>query len=105
MITKKIIFFLIIFFVQIYQSNSSEVKIVYKVNNEILTNIDIANEGKYLLIVNTNLKNLNKNELYELSKNSLIRQILKKEEVGSLSHNITAVKVVLLLGTKQFTLR
>ena len=81
MITKKIIFFLIIFFVQIYQSNSSEVKIVYKVNNEILTNIDIANEGKYLLIVNTNLKNLNKNELYELSKNSLIRQILKKGEV------------------------
>ncbi len=81
MITKKIIFFLIIFFFQIYQSNSSEVKIVYKVNNEILTNIDIANEGKYLLIVNTNLKNLNKNELYELSKNSLIRQILKKEEV------------------------
>ena len=81
MITKKIIFFLIIFLVQIYQSNSSEVKIVYKVNNEILTNIDIANEGKYLLIVNTNLKNLNKNELYELSKNSLIRQTLKKEEV------------------------
>ena len=81
MITKKIIFFLVIFFVQIYLSNSSEVKIVYKVNNEILTNIDIANEGKYLLIVNTNLKDLNKNELYELSKNSLIRQILKKEEV------------------------
>ena len=33
------------------------------------------------LIINTNLKNLNKNELYELSKNSLIRQILKKEEI------------------------
>ena len=81
MIIKKIIFFLIIIFVQINQSNSSEVKIEYKVNNEILTNIDIANEGKYLLILNTNLKNLNKNELYELSKNSLIRQILKKEEV------------------------
>ena len=27
------------------------------------------------------LKSLNKNELYELSKNSLIRQIIKKEEV------------------------
>ena len=52
-----------------------------KVNNEILTNIDIENESKYLLILNTNLKNLNKNELYELSKNSLIRQILKKEEI------------------------
>ena len=62
-------------------SNSSEIKIVSKVNNEILTNIDIQNESKYLLIANTNLKNLNKNELYELSKNSLIRQILKKEEI------------------------
>ena len=81
MITKKIIFFFIIFFFQIYLGNSFEVKIVSKVNNEILTNIDIQNEGKYLLIVNANLKNLNKSELYQLSKNSLIRQILKKEEV------------------------
>ena len=81
MITNKIFLFFIIFFFQVYLSNSSEVKIVYKVNNEILTNIDIQNEGKYLLIINTNLKNLNKNELYELSKSSLIRQILKKEEV------------------------
>ena len=81
MITKKIIFFFIIFFFQIYLVNSFEVKIVSKVNNEILTNIDIQNEGKYLLIVNANLKNLNKSELYQLSKNSLIRQILRKEEV------------------------
>ncbi len=81
MITNKILFFFIILFFQIYLSNSSEVKIVSKVNNEILTNIDVQNEGKYLLIVNTNLKNLKKNEFYELSKNSLIRQILKKEEV------------------------
>ena len=78
---KKIIFFFIIFFFQINSINSYEVKIVTKVNNEILTNTDIFNEAKYLLILNTNLKNLNKNELYELCKNSLIRQILKKEEV------------------------
>ena len=84
MITKKIFFFFIIFFFQIILINSSEVKIVTKVNNEILTNIDIENESKYLLILNTNLKNLNKNELYELSKNSLIRQILKKEEVSKI---------------------
>ena len=81
MISKKIIFFFIILFFQIYSVNSSNVKIVTKVNSEILTNIDIENESKYLLILNANLKNLNKNELYELSKNSLIRQILKKEEV------------------------
>ena len=79
--SKKALFFFIIFFLQINLVNSSEVKIVTKVNSEILTNIDIENESKYLTIQNTNLKNLNKNELYELSKNSLIRQILKKGEV------------------------
>ena len=79
--SKKTIFFFIIFFLQINLVNSSEVKIITKVNSEILTNIDIENESKYLTIQNTNLKNLNKNELYELSKNSLIRQILKKGEV------------------------
>ena len=79
--TSKKIFFFLIFFFQINLINSSEIKIVTKINNEILTNLDIENESKYLLILNTNLKNLNKNELYELSKNSLIRQILKKEEI------------------------
>tara|TARA_B100000575_G_C23064052_1_gene612616 strand:+ start:304 stop:1218 length:915 start_codon:yes stop_codon:yes gene_type:complete len=81
MITKKIIFFFIILILQINYVNSSEIKIVAKVNSEILTNVDIQNESKYLLILNTNLKNLNKKELYDLSKNSLIRQILKKEEI------------------------
>ena len=81
MTSKKLFFFLIIFFFQINSIDSSEIKIVTKVNNEILTNLDIENETKYLLILNTNLKNLNKNDLYELSKNSLIRQILKKEEI------------------------
>ena len=78
---KKAIFFFIALFLQINLVNSSEVKIVTKVNSEILTNIDIENESKYLIILNTNLKNLNKYELNELSKNSLTRQILKKGEV------------------------
>ena len=81
MTSKKLFFFLIIFFFQINSIDSSEIKIVTKVNNEILTNLDIENETKYLLILNTNLKNLDKNDLYELSKNSLVRQILKKEEI------------------------
>ena len=81
MIPNKIFFFFTILLFQIYSINSSEVKIVTKVNSEILTNIDIENESKYLIILNTNLKSLRKDELLELSKNSIIRQILKKEEV------------------------
>ena len=81
MISKRLIFFFIILLFKNISIHSSEVKIVTKINNEILTNIDIENESKYLIILNNNLKNLNKNELHELSKNSLIRQIIKKEEV------------------------
>ena len=81
MIVKRLIFFFIILLLKTISIHSSEVKIVSKINNEILTNIDIENESKYLIILNNNLKNLNKNELHELSKNSLIRQIIKKEEV------------------------
>ena len=81
MIPNKIFFFFTILLFQIYSINSSEVKIVTKVNSEILTNIDIENESKYLIILNSNLESLRKDELLELSKNSLIRQILKKEEV------------------------
>ena len=56
MIIKKITFFLILIFFQINLINATEVKIVAKINNEILTNIDIENEIKYLLILNTNRK-------------------------------------------------
>ena len=56
MITKKVLFFFIIFFVQINSITSYEIRIVTKVNSEILTNIDIKNESRYLLILNTNLQ-------------------------------------------------
>ena len=68
MISKKIIFFFIIIFFQVNYVYSSNVKIVTKVNSEILTNIDIENESKYLLIINANLKNLKKNELLNYLK-------------------------------------
>ena len=60
---------------------AKEIKIISKINNEIITNIDLENQIKYLLITNSNLKDLNKKDLIELSKNSLINEILKKKEI------------------------
>ena len=60
---------------------SKEIIIISKINNEIITNIDLENQIKYLLITNSNLKDLSKKDLLELSKNSLIKEILKKKEV------------------------
>ena len=83
MLSKKIYnFFLILIFILIsINIYAKEIKIISKINNEIITNIDLENQIKYLLITNSNLKDLNKKDLIELSKNSLINEILKKKEI------------------------
>jgi len=57
---------------------SFENKIVLKIENEIITNIDISNETNYLKALNPNLNNLDESKLILIGKNSLIRQKLKK---------------------------
>ena len=73
------ILFLLIFIIEPLQS--SENYIVLKVNNNIITKVDIDNEYKYLIALNNNLKKLDKNKLYELSKESILREKIKKEEI------------------------
>ena len=58
-----------------------EVKAVYKIENEIITNIDIKNQFRYLLILNSNLKSLDKDRIFKISKDSLIREKIKKIEL------------------------
>ena len=86
MLSKKIYnFFLIIILIYNFNSiniNSKEIIIISKINNEIITNVDLENQIKYLLIINNNIKNLSRKDLIELSKNSLIREILKKKEIN-----------------------
>lgn len=52
-------------------------KIIIKINNEIVTNSDILNEKKYLLLINQDLKNIEDNKLNSIAKNSLIREKIK----------------------------
>ncbi len=78
--------YLIFFFIliQIIFSNLSfsSVKIIASVDGEIITNIDVLKESKYLKILNPNLKNLNEDKLLDLSRQSLIREIIKKKEIS-----------------------
>lgn len=69
----------IIFLLSFYTSNliAFENKIVVKVNNEIITSIDIENEINYLKILNPQVNNLDKNKLINIAKNSLIREKIK----------------------------
>ncbi len=60
---------------------AQEIKIVTKIDNEIITNIDIENEYLYLIALNSNLQDIEKNKIIELAKNSLIKEIIKKKEL------------------------
>tara|TARA_B100000780_G_scaffold166037_1_gene116161 strand:- start:998 stop:1930 length:933 start_codon:yes stop_codon:yes gene_type:complete len=77
----KKIFLLLILLLNSNELIALEVKAVYKIENEIITNTDIKNQFKYLLILNSNLKSLDKERTFKISKNSLIREKIKKIEL------------------------
>ena len=58
-----------------------ENKILFKVNNEIITSMDILTELKYLGIINKDLKKITKNQSFEIVKRSLIREKIKEIEL------------------------
>ena len=61
---------------------ANETNIVIKVNNEIITNIDIENEIKYLVALNNELKETSEEILKNLAKQSVIKEKIKKKEVS-----------------------
>ena len=65
-----------------------ENKILFKVNNEIITSIDIFTELKYLGIVNKDLKKTTNNQAFEIAKRSLIREKIKEIELKKLLKEI-----------------
>jgi len=81
--TKRIFIFLIIiqfFFLEIC-AISIENKILFKVENEILTTVDFENQYKYLKFLNKDIAKLEKNKIFEIIKNSLIREKIKRIEI------------------------
>ena len=77
----RLIFILLIFFNSNLYLNADSIKIVVKVENEIVTNIDIENEKKYLLFLNPKLDQLNPTKINDIAKNSLITEVIKKNEL------------------------
>ena len=84
MFFKKIFINILLSFLFYNFAISQEVIIVSKVNDEIITNIDIENEKKYLLLLNNKLEKLSEDEILNLAKNSLIREKVKKKEIERL---------------------
>ncbi len=93
----KIIIFLVILFTSINVSNANIIEIKVELQNEIITNVDIENEKKYLFFLNPKLKELEKSKTNRIAKESLITEIIKKKELEKffdLSKEINQVKVI-----------
>jgi len=79
----KYFFFLIIFF-NFFCNNyiySFESYVVLKVNNKIITNVDINKEYRYLIALNTDLQNIDKKKVMNIAKDSIIREKIKEDEL------------------------
>ena len=82
MIKKKIFICTVsIFFIINTICASMENRILVKIENEIISSIDVNNEIKYLTTLNKSIQNLNKKEIFIIAKKSIIREKIKKIEI------------------------
>jgi len=86
---RKFFIYLIIIIFNFNFVYSFENKILLKVNNELITTIDIYNETNYLIALNQDLKNLEKNKIFEIAKNSLIKEKIKIKEILKYTNKLT----------------
>jgi peptidyl-prolyl cis-trans isomerase SurA len=84
---KKVLF-LIFFCLNLSSTSALETKIIYTIENEIITNIDIKNEFKYLMALNNKLEELDKETIFIISKESIIKEKIKKIEISKRFTNL-----------------
>ena len=81
----KNFFLLILFFILIGYQNEivakNNVKIVLKIEDNIITNIDIEKEYNYLSALNNELKKIDKKNAIEIAKKSIVRETIKFNEL------------------------
>ena len=78
---KKNLFSILFLILFLGNVQALENKIILKIDNEIITSIDLLNEIKYISTLNPSIKNLDKNRLKLIGKKSLIKEIIKKNEI------------------------
>ena len=82
MIFKYKLFVIIYIFIFIpSQILALENKILFKVNDEIITTLDIYDEIKYINFLNEEFKNFKKDKKYIIDKNAIIKDIIKEIEL------------------------
>tara|TARA_B100001063_G_scaffold213790_1_gene213600 strand:- start:1903 stop:2832 length:930 start_codon:yes stop_codon:yes gene_type:complete len=94
-LTKYIIISIIYSLLITNNCNSVENKILFKVNNEIITSLDILAELEYLKAINKEFNKMEKEKTFEISKNSLIREKIKEIDIKRIVKKIDIEKKIL----------
>ncbi len=81
MIKNKIFISFIIFFLSFTNVLSFENKILIKVDNEIITTVDVLNESKYIKAMNKGIENISDEDLWKISINSIKNEKIRIVEI------------------------
>ncbi len=101
---KVLLIILLIIFFNFKNLIAVENKILFKVNNEIITTIDIYEEMRFLKTFNPEMRNLRDTELFEISKDSILRDKIKKIEIMNYVNELKVDdKFILLLIKSRYS--
>ena len=78
---QKFVYIIISILFYITNSFALENKIIFKINNEIITSFDLENEINYLSALNPNIKKVDISEKIQFSKKSLVQEKIKRIEI------------------------
>ena len=78
--------FILIYVIILFLTNNSyleavENKILFKVENKIITSVDVFNEINYLKIMNKDIEKLGEEKIFQIAKNSLLKEKIKEIEI------------------------
>ena len=79
---KKIYILILLPLLIFCKSIALENKIILKINNDIITSIDVLNEMSYLKFFNNSLTELKDEEIYKIAVQSIIKFKIKKNEIN-----------------------
>ena len=78
---RTLILVLFFFFINNLSFSKIDFQIIMKINNQIVTTFDLEKESNYLLALNPKLKDLSKNDLLEIAKKSITKEMIRKSEI------------------------
>ncbi len=78
---KTIVIILFFFLLNNISYSKINLQIIMKINDQIVTSYDLEKESSYLLALNPKLRGISKNDLLELAKKSMIKEMIRKSEI------------------------